>query len=96
MSRRGAWPLPCTTLTSLRLEQLENRELLSVSAATYGQLPLAFEQNLGQTSSAVNFLAHGPGYTVWLTPTESVLSLQSSTAASANVLSMELVGALPA
>ena len=84
---------PSRSSTSLRLEQLENRELLSVSAATYGQLPLAFEPNLGQTSAAVDYLARGPGYTVWLTPTESVLSLQSASAASGNVLSMELVGA---
>lgn len=87
-SRKSARPS-----TSLRLEQLENRELLSVSAATYGQLPLAFEPNIGQTNAAVNYLARGPGYTVWLTPTESVLSLQNASAASGNVLSMELVGA---
>src|SRR5262245_52882140 len=33
---------------------------------TYGQLPLQFEPNLGQTESTVKFLARGPGYTVFL------------------------------
>ena len=42
----------------------------------YGALPLSFEANQGQTSAAVQFLAHGPGYGLFLTPTEAVLTLQ--------------------
>jgi hypothetical protein len=41
----------------------------------YGQLPLSFEANLGQTDPQVDFLARGPGYTVFLTPSQMVLSL---------------------
>ena len=37
--------------------------------------PLAFEANRGQTDEQVQFLAHGAGYTVFLTPTEAVLTL---------------------
>jgi hypothetical protein len=43
--------------------------------ASYGRLPLSFEANAGQTDPRVQFLAHGPGYTLFLTPTEAVLAL---------------------
>jgi beta-propeller repeat-containing protein len=45
-------------------------------AAAYGRLPLAFEANQGQTDRQVRFLSRGPGYTLFLTPTEAVLSLK--------------------
>ncbi len=41
----------------------------------YGQLPLHFEANQGQTDPQVRFLARGPGYTVFLTPTEAVVAI---------------------
>src|SRR5713226_10047437 len=43
--------------------------------AAYARLPLAFEANRGQTDPQVRFLARGRGYTVFLTPTEAVLTL---------------------
>jgi hypothetical protein len=39
----------------------------------HGRLPLAFEANQGQTGPRVKFLARGPGYTLFLAPTEAVL-----------------------
>jgi hypothetical protein len=42
----------------------------------YGQLPLQFEANHGQTEEQVKFLARGSGYTLFLTATEAVLSLR--------------------
>src|SRR5262249_55971859 len=45
------------------------------------QLPLAFEANQGQTDAEVNFLARGPGYALFLTPDEAVLSLQPGSGA---------------
>ncbi|HLM02774.1 MAG TPA: SBBP repeat-containing protein, partial [Pyrinomonadaceae bacterium] len=42
----------------------------------YGKLPLHFEPNLGQTDERVKFLARGHGYSLFLTGTEAVLSLQ--------------------
>jgi hypothetical protein len=39
-------------------------------------MPLQFESNRGQTDNAVNFIARGSGYTLFLTPTESVMVLQ--------------------
>jgi hypothetical protein len=44
--------------------------------ARYGELPLAFEINQGQTDVAVRFLAHGAGYSLFLIPTEAVLALR--------------------
>jgi hypothetical protein len=43
---------------------------------SYGQLPLVFEANLGQTDSQVRFLSRGSGYGLFLTPTEAVLVLK--------------------
>jgi hypothetical protein len=45
--------------------------------ATYEQRPLDFEINQGQAAEPVEFLAHGPGYTLFLTGVRAVLSLRS-------------------
>ncbi len=60
-------------------------------AAAYGQVPLGFEVNKGQTDPRVNFLAQGAGYTAFLTPTGAVTELQQ--ADGANVVTMKLRGA---
>jgi hypothetical protein len=41
----------------------------------FRRLPLSFEENRCQTDACVKFLSRGPGYTLFLTPTEAVLSL---------------------
>jgi len=46
--------------------------------AAYGQLPLSFEVNQGQTDPTVRFLSRGQGYTLFLTPEEAVLALRGS------------------
>jgi hypothetical protein len=46
-----------------------------VMAQPYGNLPLAFEPNQGQSGSGVKFLSRGAGYTVLLTETGAVLTL---------------------
>lgn len=51
----------------------------------YGKLPLSFELNQGQAPSDVKFLAHGPGYAMFLTADESVLFLHAKNGA--NLLS---------
>ena len=43
----------------------------------YGQVPLHFELNQGQTAADVQFLARGPGYALFLTPQEVVWTLRS-------------------
>ncbi|MGC2163926.1 MAG: SBBP repeat-containing protein [Silvibacterium sp.] len=47
----------------------------------YAALPMTFEANNGQTDSQVKFLARAPGYTLFLTDKEAVLSLPESTPA---------------
>jgi len=45
-------------------------------ADAYGKLPLSFEVNQGQADPRVRFLSRGKGYNLFLTSTESVLTLQ--------------------
>ncbi len=42
----------------------------------YGQLPLVFEANRGQSDSEVRFLSRGNGFTAFLTPSEVVVALR--------------------
>ncbi len=72
-----------------RLEALEDRTVLN---AAYGQLPLAFEPNVGQAAGGVNFVAHGSGYGLALTPTAAVLALGKG----GDAVGLELVGGNPA
>ncbi|MGB8064261.1 MAG: SBBP repeat-containing protein [Candidatus Sulfotelmatobacter sp.] len=50
--------------------------------SNFGALPLAFEANQGQTDPRVKYMARGSGYTVFLTPNDTVFALHSSTPAS--------------
>ena len=75
-------------------------ELASPSgvAALYAHLPLSFEINQGQADSAVKYLAHGRGYTLWLTADQAVLVLRSSAQRSTSalpVVRLRLVGSDP-
>ena len=60
--------------------------------SSYGQLPLVFEPNQGQTNTAVKFMARGAGYGIFLTGNEAVLSLLA-TPKSNSVVRMQLAGA---
>jgi hypothetical protein len=62
------------------------------ASAAYGQLPLTFESNLGQTDQRVRFLARGHRYSLFLTATEAVLSLSAGECVPA-VVRMSLAGA---
>ena len=46
----------------------------------YGDLPLSFEANHGQSDSKVKFLSRGSGYSLYLTSNEAVLVLSQSQA----------------
>jgi len=62
----------------------QNGRSLSLSSTANGQAvrdafnnrPLSFERNEGQTDPRVKFVSRGPGYNLFLTDTEAVLSLQ--------------------
>jgi hypothetical protein len=60
-------------------------------AAAFGKLPLSFEANRGQLDSRVRFMARGPGYALFLTPTEAVLDLRARSGG--GVVRMSLSGA---
>jgi len=63
--------------------------------ASYAALPLAFEQNQGQTDPQVKYLARGSGYTLFLTANDAVFSLHSrpsASEASTAVVRMHVVG----
>jgi hypothetical protein len=67
-----------------RSESLSQPNLKPVAATRakvaeqFDKLPLQFEANRGQTDATVKFLARGKGYSVFLTPQESVLSLRQN------------------
>src|SRR5207244_3792246 len=44
--------------------------------ASYMRLPMRFEENRGQVDSRAKFVAHGPGYALFLTSNEAVLTLR--------------------
>ena len=55
----------------------------------FGNMPLVFEPNYGQTDSTVRFLSRGDRFGFFLTDTESIVSLAGSTPA---LVRMQLVG----
>ncbi len=59
-------PIPESSLT----KSAEQRVL-----AAYGNQPMAFEANQGQTDARVKYLARGQGYTLFLTSGEAVFSM---------------------
>jgi uncharacterized protein (TIGR03437 family) len=76
--------------------QAVNSSLTNVAAQprlarAYGQLPLSFELNRGQTAAPVKFLARGGGHTLFLTADEAVLR-----AGQAAPLRLKLLRANPA
>ena len=63
----------------------------------YGKLGFRFEPNHGQTDSQVRFLSRGPGYTLFLTPAEVVLSLKPKRPSGRPAtLRLKMLGANPA
>ncbi len=53
----------------------------SSAVKSFGRMPLAFEENRGQTDARVRFLSRGKGYTLFLTGDEAVLRLNEPGAA---------------
>lgn len=45
--------------------------------SNYVHSPLSFEPNRGQTDKRVQYISHGAGYSLFLAPSDAVLSLQS-------------------
>ncbi|MEO7702082.1 MAG: Ig-like domain-containing protein [Opitutus sp.] len=49
----------------------------STMLASYGNLPIAFEENAGQVDARVRFLSRGAGYQLFLTDASSMLALRA-------------------
>jgi RHS repeat-associated protein len=43
----------------------------------YGNLPMNFEQNVGQTDSQAQFISHGKGYTLFLSPNQAIFKFHA-------------------
>jgi hypothetical protein len=71
----GSLPLSRNEVSSSQKETISEQ---------YGRLPLSFEINQGQTDSQVAFFSRTSDYSLFLTPTEAVLTLRKSKPASAN------------
>jgi hypothetical protein len=54
------------------------RQLPGSPDSRYGQIPLTFIENRGQTHASVHFLAKGPGMTAYFTSSEVVVDLHPS------------------
>src|SRR6266853_76931 len=58
-------------------DERDNRKLDNEQPRkAYGQLPLAFEANYGQSDREVRFIARGSGYGLFLTANQAVLALR--------------------
>lgn len=68
-SRRTRWKIPAGFA-------MLSAGVLMAHASSFVGPPYAFESNAGQTAAAVKFLSRGPGYTLFLTRHEAVLSMQ--------------------
>ena len=77
LPRAIARPL-ATARTEAKTPPRNESQLKMTTTEAYGNLPLSFEPNLGQSADQVKFLSRGKGYTLFLTPSEAVFSLRSS------------------
>lgn len=66
--------LLCVPTVSPAMVSTTRPDLVNVS----GNLPLAFEPNRGQTDRAVDYVARGNGYSVFLKSSETVLALRGA------------------
>lgn len=60
--------------------------------AGFGQIPLHFEENLGQAGEGIDFTARGNGYGVALTPAGADIGLRGNKGESPTVIRMRLSG----
>lgn len=99
--RTASGGLALITWLALSLAQPASGQSVKSSGkcnTAFGKLPLCFEANRGQTNSQIAFLSRGQGHSLFLSATESVLSLarpaQPPSKERASVR-MRLVGANP-
>ncbi len=69
----GALVLPISPLVTQAATPKVQAAVVPTARVAYGQLPLSFEPNLGQAAPNVLYLAHGSGFTLFLTTSGAVL-----------------------
>ncbi|MCO5971331.1 SBBP repeat-containing protein [Actinoallomurus soli] len=70
--------VPAPALGTSGVSPTAGREVATAKdrvATAYGRLPLAFEPNRGQAAAGVRYLAHGPGFGVFVTADRTVVTL---------------------
>jgi len=79
----AAAPLPVPARSAEQSAEVRaSNARVSRVRASLNTLPLAFEANQGQTDPQVKYMARGNGYTLFLTATDTVFALNSSSQAS--------------
>jgi hypothetical protein len=71
---------PAAGASSDPVTALRNPPSSSLHARDYGNVPLSFETNQGQTDPSVQFISQGDGYTLFLKRDEAVLALYKTEA----------------
>ncbi|HKQ73370.1 MAG TPA: SBBP repeat-containing protein [Blastocatellia bacterium] len=71
----GARSRPDTT--PVRIQKKSESDRISNPREAFGKLPMRFELNQGQSDSRANFIARGPGYSLFLSPAEATLKLRN-------------------
>jgi hypothetical protein len=61
-----------------KVDGIGQQQVSPSTSAVYGNLPLAFEPNVGQTDERVRFLARGRGMTAFFSDTETAIVLSRS------------------
>ena len=64
-------------LTAYAPAHAANVQATAAVRHAYGELPIAFEPNQGQAAAAVRYFSRGPGYSLYLTQAQAVLSLRT-------------------
>ncbi len=72
--------LVVTLLASTDLQAEGESEARPAVVARFGEMPLRFEQNVGQTSERFDSLARGPGYAVYVAGGEMRIALRTAAA----------------
>jgi hypothetical protein len=91
----------CSGSDSLHEQILTNKSAaagLASIAESYGNLPLSFEANGGQSGNSVKFISRGNGYVLYLSSTDAVLNFMhfSSSQKDPTEMGQDTLGAIPA
>jgi uncharacterized repeat protein (TIGR01451 family) len=70
--------LACATIPWVTEANTPSQSNTPMIAAQLFNIPMHFVKNKGQTDSGVDFISRGPGYTLFLTPTQAVFALSST------------------